>query len=858
MKKELKQIIAGLCLLLVAVMAVFYGLYRMMDRQTERDVREIGRVFLEEKARQEAHRFEAIKAIRYSQMESMKRELEELDDPDDPRAVHDALVNAAKFQDLSNCSLISSSGKIETVYGEPIERLGDTAFLMDSLATETKVIVTGGWGATQQMIIYAEPLALPMLDKEMSVGLLWCKPVSFFIELMNLNDPDSLASFYIIRRDTSFVAGNGLITEETYDEMVRSHVVPEGMSAEDFLEKLHETIANNDIFMMHTRYVDEAEDINTRRSVYAMPLKDSNWYLLCILPYGVLDKTIADMGRARMTGMLVALGIITAALLIVFFLYLRITRHQMERLEAARAEAIAANKAKSDFLSNMSHDIRTPMNAIVGMTEIATENIDEKERVQDCLKKITLSSRQLLGVINDVLDMSRIESGKMTLNPEPLSLRQTMETMCEIVRPQIKAGDQQFDIIISNILAENVYCDSVRLNQILLNFLSNAMKFTPPGGMIQIDLRQAESPRGDGWVRTFLSVSDTGIGMSEEFKEKLFQAFEREDSRRVQKTQGTGLGMAITSHIVDAMGGTIEVKSKQGEGSTFLVTVDLEKVPEDTALMKLPAWKVLVVDDNEDICETAALSLTDLGCVPQICMSGEEAVERTIEAHRSGEDFFVVLIDYRLSGMNGVEAAKQIRQKVGESIPISIISAYDWADIEEEATQAGIDRFISKPLFKSTLYYALRKYQDNGLLPEEEMPEAKREDIAGMRILLAEDNELNAEIAIMILEENGCVVDHAGDGKIAAGMFDSSEPGSYDAILIDLRMPNMDGIEATKVIRAMKRPDASTVPIIAMTADAFAEDALRCREAGMNAHLAKPIDVEKLIQTLSSYKRNQS
>ena len=856
MKKEFKLIILGLCMILLSVAAVFFSLYHLMDKQTEKDVREIGRVFLEEKAHQEANRYEAIKTIRFSQMDSMKEKLNEENNASDAEAVHSTLADAAKFQLLSNCSLVSSSGEIETVFGDPIERLGDVAFLMDSLTGKQEKIVTGGWSTSQQLIIYAEPIALPMLNGDTSIGLLWCKPVSFFVDMMNLDDPDSLVSFNIIRRDTSFVVGSKKIHEDTYDELVLDHVTPEGMSAEESLQNLHEMISQNGIFMMHTRYEDEAEGINTRRSVYAMPLKDSNWYLLGILPYGVLDETISDMGKTRMSGMLAALAILTGALLVVFFLFLRMARQQMDKLEAAREEAVAANRAKSEFLSNMSHDIRTPMNAIVGMTEIAMEHIDEKERVEDSLKKISLSSKQLLGLINDVLDMSRIESGKMTLNPEAISLKQTMEIMCEIVRPQIKAKEQEFDIIISNILAEDVYCDSVRLNQILLNFLSNAMKFTPAGGSIQISLRQEVSPKGDRYVRTFLSVSDTGIGMSEEFKKKLFTAFEREDSRRVQKTQGTGLGMAITKYIVDAMGGTIDVESREGAGSTFLVTLDLEIVTENKASMTLPDWRILVVDDNEEVCETAALSLRDLGCRPQTCHTGEDAVGLTVEAQKSGEGFFALLIDYRLSGMNGVETAKKIREKVGESVPISIISAYDWSDIEVEAKAAGIDHFIPKPLFKSTLYHELRKYHEDYADTEEAQRKETGEDISGMKILLAEDNEINAEIATMILEESGCTVEHAVDGMIAVRMFEKSEPGGYDAVLMDLRMPNMDGIEATRTIRGMSRPDAATIPIIAMTADAFAEDAARCREAGMNAHLAKPIDVNQLKYTLAHFHNN--
>ena len=851
MKKEYKVILIGLCAMIASIGMVFFFLYRVMDDQTEKDVREIGRVFLVEKARQEANRFNAIKKLRFSQIDSMTKQLKESGAALDAEETSNVLAQAAGFQDLANCSLVDADGRIETVFGDPIERLGDESFLMNSLIEEKEQIVTGGWTKKDQLIIYASPLSVPMENSEKSIGLLWCKPMSFFISMMNLDDPESLAFFHIIRRDTSFVVDNLKSSNESYDELILEHEQPEGMTAEEAVETLHSAIRQNEIFMLHTRYTDD--EITTRRSSYLMPLEDSNWYLLCILPYGVLDKSIADMGSVRMTAMLAALGILLAAILTVFFLYLRLTRKQVEALEAAREEAVAANMAKREFLSNMSHDIRTPMNAIVGMTAIAQDHIGETDRVKDCLKKIDLSSKQLLGLINDILDMSKIESGKMNLNMEAVSLKQTMETMCEIVRPQIKAKDQQFDIFISNILSEEVYCDSVRLNQVLMNFLSNAMKFTPEGGRIQIGVKQEESPKGDDYVRTFLSVSDNGMGMSEEFRKKLFTAFEREDNLRVQKTQGTGLGLTITKYIVDAMGGTIDLESEPGVGSTFLVTVDFEKVVVDDGGMKLPDWKVLVVDDNAQVCESASLTLSELGTRPETCMSGKKAVEMVTEAYERGEDYYVVLIDYKLSGMNGVETAKQIRKRTGNQVPISIISAYDWSDIEEEAASAGITRFISKPLFKSTLYYELKKYQEDKPEAEESVPKEKGENISGMRILLVEDNELNAEIATMILEESGCTVEHAADGRICLSMFEQSEPGFYDAILMDLRMPNMNGIEATERIRAMKRPDASKIPIIAMTADAFAEDAQKCREAGMNSHLAKPIDVVQLKYTLSHF-----
>jgi CheY-like chemotaxis protein len=362
-------------------------------------------------------------------------------------------------------------------------------------------------------------------------------------------------------------------------------------------------------------------------------------------------------------------------------------------------------------------------------------------------------------------------------------------------------------------------------------------------------------------VRTHFAVRDTGIGMSEEFKDKLFTAFEREDSRRVHRTQGTGLGMAISKYIVDAMGGSIEVESAPGKGTRFHVAVDLERAAEAGSDMKLPPWSILVVDDSAELRRTAELSLRELGTRPQTCRSGEEAVELLHKAHAGGGgNFFAALIDYKMDGgMSGVQTALKLRELLGESVPLLLISAYDWDDIEEEAKAADLSGFIPKPLFKSTLYRALKRFRDDtaGAPEDEAATVEEKTSLEGMRVLLAEDQPLNAEIAVTILEEAGARVDHAEDGAIAARLFRESSTGWYDVVLMDLRMPNMDGIGAARTIRAMARPDAGAVPIIALTADAYAEDARRCLEAGMNAHMAKPIDVKLLLRKLADLRHGK-
>ncbi len=519
-------------------------------------------------------------------------------------------------------------------------------------------------------------------------------------------------------------------------------------------------------------------------------------------------------------------------------------------LNEALLKAREANEAKSRFLSNMSHDIRTPMNAIIGMTAIATEHIGDINRVQDCLHKITLSSKHLLGLINDVLDMAKIESGKMTLHMETISLPEAMNGICGITRGQIREKAQHFDIFTRNILCENVISDSLRINQVLLNLLSNAIKFTPEDGFIQIRLWQEESEKGEEYVLNHLSVSDTGIGMSPEFIDTIFEAFTREDAKRVHKTQGTGLGMAITKRIIDSMDGTIEVESVLDKGTSFHTALEVKRAPDPAAALKLPPWNVLVVDNKEELCRSAEEALKGLGTRPRWCVSGEAAVEMVLNAHSRDEDFTAVIIDYSMPGMNGIDTVKKIRDALGADSPALLISSYNWTEFREEAEEAGVNGFITKPFFKSSLYNGLCPFASE--LSGTKAVKLKQEELhlEGMHILLAEDNDINAEIAMMILEENGVDTDRATDGLMAVKLFERSAVGSYDAVLMDLRMPHMDGLEATGTIRSLNRADAETIPIIAMTADAFSEDAQKCLAAGMNAHLSKPIDIDMMKRTL--------
>ena len=521
--------------------------------------------------------------------------------------------------------------------------------------------------------------------------------------------------------------------------------------------------------------------------------------------------------------------------------------------EAVRA-AETANRAKSTFLSNMSHDIRTPMNAIIGFTTLAVSNMDDKERVQDYLSKILASGNHLLSLINDILDMSRIESGKIHLEETEANLSDVLHDLKTIVSGQIHAKQLELYMDAMDVTDEDVYCDKTRLNQVLLNLLSNAIKFTPAGGTVSVRLRQLPGTRKDR-EQYEIRVKDNGIGMSPEFAKKIFDPFERERSSTVSRIQGTGLGMAITKNIVDMMGGTIEIRTEPGKGTEFIIRVALRVQPEHhraERIAELEGLKALVVDDDFNTCDSVTKMLVRVGMRSEWTLSGKEAVLRARQSMELGDAFHAYIIDWRLPDMNGIEVTRQIRS-LGDGTPIIILTAYDWTDIEVEAKAAGVTAFCSKPMFMSdlreTLLAALGQSQtetDDSVLP------GGSPDFRGKHILLAEDNELNREIAVEILSKYGFVVDTAENGVEAVKKIKESKPGDYDLVLMDVQMPLMDGGEAARQIRALPDPALAKIPILAMTANAFEEDRKSALECGMNGFLSKPINIEELIAALSS------
>ncbi len=529
-------------------------------------------------------------------------------------------------------------------------------------------------------------------------------------------------------------------------------------------------------------------------------------------------------------------------------------RQQTQALQDALMQAQHANAAKTTFLSNMSHDIRTPMNAIIGFTTIAVSHIDNKDQVRDCLQKVLSSSNHLLSLINDILDMSRIESGKVQIKEQECNISELMHNLVNIIQPQVKAKQLELFIDTFEVTNEDVIADPLKLNQVFINLLSNAVKYTPAKGSISFRIKQKTTFR-HGYGDYIFIVKDNGIGMTSEFLKHVFEPFEREASTTRSGIEGTGLGMAITKNIVEMMNGTIRAESEVGMGSTFTVEIslklqDIEKNAEQ--IKELYGLRALVVDDDLNICDSVSKMLKQIGLRAEWTTSGREAAYRAKMAYEEGDSYHTYIIDWQMPEMSGIETARKIRSAVGDEAPIIILTAYDWTDIEEDAKEAGITAFCAKPLFMSDLKSALLVANNLNSREEENVPWIT-DDFSGKRVLLVEDIELNREIAEVILEEAGFEVESAPDGTDAVDMVRNSEENYYDVVLMDVQMPIMNGYEATREIRSLPRKDVKNLPIIAMTANALEEDKEAAIKNGMNAHISKPLDMDIFMKVLRQY-----
>lgn len=815
-----------------------------MNFRSREAFHQIGEVYMSGVNKQMSQRFESIIQLRFDQVQGLVSVVsyEGLDEEE----LHEELAYRAKVRGFDYVALCSNTGEFETIIGDAVQPVKPGPFVEAVLSGEQRVAI-GVDAEGRSVVLFGVKAEYPMHDGGMSSGLITAVPLSYISDLLALNDENQPMNYCIVRDDSSVVIAGAAVPVESGDESLMDSLsalhesASTGYSAEDFSSALKEGRSYDATVIFG----------GEEQELFSTPLPHSEWNLIAFMPYNQLNSIMEQLDSHRTNFTILACVSVLLVMLWIFVQYYRMSNNRLKELEVARQEAFEASKAKSEFLANMSHDIRTPMNAIVGMTAIARAHIDDIEQVKGCLKKIALSSKQLLGLINDILDMSKIESGKLTLSYERISLRDLFDGIVSVMQPQINSKKQSFDVHIENVETENVWCDGVRLTQVLLNLLSNATKYTPEGGSIRVSLSEEPSPKGDGYIRSHIVVKDNGIGMTPEFLERIYESYSRADCERVHKIEGAGLGMAITKYIVDAMEGSIEIESALGVGSEFRLTFDFEKANESEASMVLPSWNMLVVDDDEFVCKTTSDALRSIGVNADWTLDGEEAIRLAVARHQRGDGYEVILLDWKLPGIDGIQVARRLREALGTGFPILLISAYDWSEFENEAREAGISGFISKPLFKSTLYHALSQYCDEE--SEGEASEEQEFNLAGRRLLLAEDNEINCEVAAELLSDLGMELEWAEDGQICLDMFKKSEEGYYDAILMDLRMPHMNGYEATQAIRGLARPDAQTIPIIAMSADAFAEDRQRCLDCGMNAHVAKPIDVEEVAKLLERF-----
>ena len=550
----------------------------------------------------------------------------------------------------------------------------------------------------------------------------------------------------------------------------------------------------------------------------------------------------------------VLIGVVSVALLILFICDMFYMQYVNRRLQITANKAEQANKAKTDFLSTMSHDIRTPMNAIIGLTTIAEKNTGDEALTKESLRKIGLAGNHLLTLINDILDISKVESGNLTLNPVTFSIVETVENLVNISQPMIKEKNIEFSFHIDRMEKEYLYTDQLRLNQIYINILSNAVKYTEPGGQVSVDLREEESTV-PGCVKLTYFVADTGIGMTPEFMENMYTPFSRQVDSRVNSIQGTGLGLAITKQMVELIGGTIDCKSKQGEGTTFTVVLDIPVADRQRDDMQLDSVDILIVDDDEIMLKTAVDTIESLGATAEQASGGLEAVGMVRHRHQAGRDYDVIIVDWKMPDVDGIETISRIRSEVDADVPILLISAYDWSDIEDKAKTAGASGFVTKPLFRSTLYDKISDLM--GKESRSVQPEDDHSDLEGLHILVAEDNDINWEIISAMLSMFGITTDRAENGKVCVDMISAAEEGSYTLIFMDVQMPEMNGLDATRAIRELENPWASSIPIVAMTADAFSENITACLDAGMNGHIAKPIDVKLVIREIRRIKEGR-
>ncbi len=721
----------------------------------------------------------------------------------------DYTVSYERMSLLENSDWINEIGKsinISRAYTNPINGEQSLAFCNRIMLNDTK-------SESSRAAVLLRVVPISELEQK------WVFPQEEFVN----------AELSMIDANGDYILKGNNFKNSSFFEFYKSYNPTEPASSKELFDTI--TSSTGSVSMFNSR---GQECILAYTPVTAT----AGWTLLGFVP-------AEDLHEANENWLLV--GVVSAGLLILFLCDLFFMIHINKKLKVTAREAEHANKAKTDFLSTMSHDIRTPMNAIIGLTTLAEKDLGDVESTKESLRKISLASNHLLTLINDILDISKVESGKLKLSPQSFSITETVENLVNISQPMIKEKKIIFSFHIDKMEKEYLYTDQLRLNQIYINILSNAIKYTEPGGRVSVDMSEEESSI-PGCVRLTYVVADSGIGMSPEFMQTMYQPFSRQTDSRVNSIEGTGLGLAITKQMVDLMGGRIDCQSEQGKGTTFTVTLDIPQADKQLDDIRLDQVNALIVDDDEIVLQTMVSEFQSLGSAAEIAHSGKEALEMLTRKHESGKDYTLVILDWKMPDMDGIETIRRIRTEISGDIPILLTSAYDWSDIEDLAKDAGADGFISKPIFRSALYKMI-----NSILGTESVsvePEDDYSDLKGLNILVAEDIEINWMIISGMLSMIGITSEQAENGRVCVEKMRTAADGTYDLIFMDVRMPEMNGLDAARAIRQLENPRAASIPIVAMTAEAFSENVTECLDAGMNGHIAKPIDIKLVIKEI--------